>query len=183
MKEDLQKEIVITGWEDGEDNYKQWENYLIFTDLVEALRPILLGEKLPEDVWNKETGEIIIPSKRKVTRPLLRKMASVHNHVELEPQPISGEVNRILDAFHERLRAIKEIIESGKKPSLILSKETLTHWGRPKSRVLGSSYGPVRYREWCEKERWRVNTRANANIIKLVTRHGGPMDGWIALKR
>ena len=183
MKEDLQKEIVISGWEDGEDNYNQWEKYLVITDLEEALRPHLLGEKLPEDMYNSKTGEIIIPSRRKITLPMLRKMASDHNHVEIEPQPISGEVNRILDAFHERLGVIKEIIESGKKPSRILPKETLTHWGRPRSRVLGSSYGPVRYRKWCERERWRVNTRASANIIKLVTRHGGPMDGWIALKR
>ena len=179
MKEDLTKEIVITGWEDGEDFYEVWENYLVFTDLVEALRPLLLGEKLPKDMYNSKTGEIIIPSKRKVTRPLLRKMASAHKHIELEPQPLSGEVNRILDAFHERLRAIKEIIESGKKPSLILSKETLTHWGRPKSRVIGSSYGPVRYQEWCERERWRVNTRASADIVKIVTRHGGPMMGGL----
>jgi len=183
MREELQKEITISGWEDGEDFFEIWEDYLTRTDLVEALRPLLLGEKIPEDVYNGKTGEIIIPSRRKVTLLFLRKLASAHDHVEIEPQPLSGEVNKILDAFHERLKAIKEIIESGKKPSRILSKETLTHWGRPKSRVMGSSYGPIRYQEWCEKERWRVNTRARADIVKLVTRHGGPMDGWIALKR
>ena len=73
--------------------------------------------------------------------------------------------------------------DMGEEFSRCLSKETLTHWGRPKSAVHGSGYGLVNYQEWCEKERWRVNTRARADIVKLVTRHGGPMDGWIALKR
>ena len=79
----------------------------------------------------------------------------------------------------------KEIVITGwgEGETMILSKDTMTHWGRPRSRVPGSSYGPVRYQEWCEKERWRVNTRASADIVKIVTRHGGSMDGWIALKR
>jgi DNA-directed RNA polymerase subunit beta len=43
--------------------------------LTEALRNILLGEKIPLDVVNAETGEIIIPANRKITKTLLRKLA------------------------------------------------------------------------------------------------------------
>ena len=40
--------------------------------LTEALSNILLGEKIPLDVVNSETGEIIIPANRKITKTLLR---------------------------------------------------------------------------------------------------------------
>ena len=36
-------------------------------DLTEALSNILLGEKIPLDVKNGESGEIIIPANRKIT--------------------------------------------------------------------------------------------------------------------
>ncbi|HEY6167477.1 MAG TPA: DNA-directed RNA polymerase subunit beta, partial [Verrucomicrobiae bacterium] len=45
--------------------------------LTEALSNILLGEKIPLDVVNSETGEIIIPANRKITKTLLRKLATV----------------------------------------------------------------------------------------------------------
>jgi DNA-directed RNA polymerase subunit beta len=44
--------------------------------LTEALSNILLGEKIPLDVVNSETGEIIIPANRKITKTLLRKLAA-----------------------------------------------------------------------------------------------------------
>ena len=49
--------------------------------LTEALSNILLGEKIPLDVVNGETGEIIIPANRKITKTLLRKLAAVSKHV------------------------------------------------------------------------------------------------------
>ncbi len=49
--------------------------------LTEALSNILLGEKIPLDVVNSETGEIIIPANRKITKTLLRKLAAgVRSH-------------------------------------------------------------------------------------------------------
>src|SRR6266498_2781952 len=51
--------------------------------LTEALSNILLGEKIPLDVVNSETGEIIIPANRKITKTLLRKLASVYDRNEI----------------------------------------------------------------------------------------------------
>src|ERR1044071_451014 len=48
--------------------------------LTEALSNILLGEKIPLDVVNSETGEIIIPANRKITKTLLRKLAEQDEH-------------------------------------------------------------------------------------------------------
>ena len=55
--------------------------------LTEALSNILLGEKIPLDVVNAETGEIIIPANRKITKTLLRKLATVYDHIEIDPSP------------------------------------------------------------------------------------------------
>ena len=55
--------------------------------LTEALSNILLGEKIPLDVVNSETGEIIIPANRKITKTLLRKLAAVYDRIEIDPSP------------------------------------------------------------------------------------------------
>jgi DNA-directed RNA polymerase subunit beta len=70
--------------------------------LTEALSNILLGEKIPLDVVNSETGEIIIPSNRKITKTLLRKLAASYDKIAIDPSPIRNKINEILDAFRKR---------------------------------------------------------------------------------
>src|SRR5439155_23448735 len=47
--------------------------------LTDSLSNVLLGEKIPLDVVNAKTGEIIIPANRKITKTLLRKLATAHD--------------------------------------------------------------------------------------------------------
>jgi len=68
-------------------------------DLTEALSNILLGEKIPLDVVNIETGEIIIPANRKITKTLLRKLAANYDHIEIDPSPIQIKIQSILSEF------------------------------------------------------------------------------------
>jgi DNA-directed RNA polymerase subunit beta len=75
--------------------------------LTEALSNILLGEKIPLDVVNSETGEIIIPANRKITKTLLRKLASVCDKIEIDPSPIRNKINEILGAFLKRFEDLK----------------------------------------------------------------------------
>ncbi len=70
--------------------------------LTEALSNVLLGEKIPLDVVNGQTGEIIIPANRKITKMLLRKLASVYNHVEIDPSPIRNKIREIIGQFEHR---------------------------------------------------------------------------------
>jgi len=60
--------------------------------LTDSLSNILLGEKIPLDVVNAETGEIIIPANRKITKTLLRKLANVYDHIEIDPSPIRNKM-------------------------------------------------------------------------------------------
>ncbi len=68
-------------------------------DLTEALSNILLGEKIPLDVVNMDSGEIIIPANRKITKTLLRKLASAYNHIEIDPSPIQIKIQGIISEF------------------------------------------------------------------------------------
>ncbi|MBO4545298.1 MAG: DNA-directed RNA polymerase subunit beta, partial [Verrucomicrobia bacterium] len=75
--------------------------------LTEALSNILLGEKIPLDVVNSETGEIIIPANRKITKTLLRKLASVYDRIEIDPSPIRNKINEIIGGFRRKFDDVR----------------------------------------------------------------------------
>jgi DNA-directed RNA polymerase subunit beta len=84
-----------------EDEYKKKTDELR-EQLTEALSNILLGEKIPLDVVNSETGEIIIPANRKITKTLLRKLAGVYDRIEIDPSPIRNKINEIIGSFKKK---------------------------------------------------------------------------------
>jgi len=71
-------------------------------DLTEALSNILLGEKIPLDVMNMESGDVIIPANRKITKTLLRKLAANYEHVEIDPSPIRIKIMGIIDDYRNK---------------------------------------------------------------------------------
>jgi DNA-directed RNA polymerase subunit beta len=75
--------------------------------LTEALSNILLGEKIPLDVVNAQTGEIIIPANRKITKTLLRKLASVYDHVDIDPSPIRNKIREIIQQFEHKFAELE----------------------------------------------------------------------------
>jgi DNA-directed RNA polymerase subunit beta len=83
-----------------EDHAKRKET--LHEELTEALSNILLGEKIPLDVVNAQTGEIIIPANRKITKTLLRKLAGVYDHVEIDPSPIRNKIREIIGQFEHK---------------------------------------------------------------------------------
>jgi len=102
-----------------EDDYTKKKNTLL-EELTESLSNILLGEKIPLDVVNAETGEIIIPANRKITKTLLRKLASVYDHVEIDPSPIRIKIREIISSFEGKFQDLEmekdrllDTIESG----------------------------------------------------------------------
>ena len=84
-----------------EDDYRKKTDELR-EQLTEALSNILLGEKIPLDVVNSETGEIIIPANRKITKTLLRKLAQVYDRIEIDPSPIRNKINEIISGFKKK---------------------------------------------------------------------------------
>ena len=98
--------------------------------LTEALSNILLGEKIPLDVTNAETGEIIIPANRKITKTLLRKLAGVYDKIEIDPSPIRNKINEIIGAFKKKFEELQmqqdqesERVESGEETDVGIIKQ------------------------------------------------------------
>jgi DNA-directed RNA polymerase subunit beta len=74
----------------------------IVEQLTEALSNILLGEKIPLDVVNVDSNEIIIPANRKITKTLLRKLAAESAHIEIESSPIQIKIQEIIGEFQQK---------------------------------------------------------------------------------
>ena len=76
--------------------------------LTESLSNILLGEKIPLNVTNSETGDIIIPSNRKITKTLLRRLASVHRYIEIPPSPVRIKVFEIIESYESKFSDLED---------------------------------------------------------------------------
>src|SRR5438045_5500943 len=89
-----------------EDNRKKKEG--LTEQLTDSLSNILLGEKIPLDVVNAQTGEIIIPANRKITKTLLRKLAQVYDHVDIDPSPIRNKIREIIGQFAHKFQELDQ---------------------------------------------------------------------------
>jgi DNA-directed RNA polymerase subunit beta len=70
--------------------------------LTEKLSDILLNEKIPLDVVNGQTGEIILGANKKITKTLLRKLAESYDSVEIDPSPIRNKIFDIIQSFEQK---------------------------------------------------------------------------------
>ena len=89
-----------------DDDYRKKKDEL-FEELTESLSNVLLGEKIPLDVVNAETGEIIIPANRKITKTLLRKLAGVYDHIDIDPSPIRNKIREIISSFEPKFQELE----------------------------------------------------------------------------
>lgn len=69
--------------------------------LADKLADTLLGEKIPFDMVDFLTGEIIIPCNRKINRTLLSKLARVilKDRFEIDPSPVRNKISNIVNDF------------------------------------------------------------------------------------
>jgi DNA-directed RNA polymerase subunit beta len=77
-------------------------------EMTESLSNILLGEKIPLDVKNSETGEAIIPANRKITKTLLRRLATVSRTIEMNDSPVKQKIRQIVDGYHRRFDELEQ---------------------------------------------------------------------------
>ena len=77
-------------------------------DLTEAFSSILLGEKIPLDIFDKETGEVILPANRKITKTLLRRLAACGKNIEMATSPVRTKIMEIVDVFQVKFDDIEE---------------------------------------------------------------------------
>jgi DNA-directed RNA polymerase subunit beta len=120
VKVSSRKEVARVKLSAGESKRQQKEAEEVYLkkkeelneQLTEALANILLGEKIPLDVVNAQTGEIIIPANRKITKTLLRKLAQVYDHVDIDPSPIRNKIREIIGQFEPKFQELENEHES-----------------------------------------------------------------------
>jgi len=76
--------------------------------LTEALSNILLGDKISLDVVDVQSGDIMIPANRKITKTLLRKLAANYENIEIDPSPIRIKIMSIIDNFRNKFSEIED---------------------------------------------------------------------------
>jgi DNA-directed RNA polymerase subunit beta len=84
-----------------EDEYNTKRAELV-EQLTEKLSDVLLNEKIPLDVVNGQTGEIIIPANKKITKSYLSKLAENHESIEIDPSPVRQKIVDIVSAYEPK---------------------------------------------------------------------------------
>ncbi len=74
----------------------------LMDEITEKLSNILLGEKIPLDVLDAESGEIIIPANKKITKTLLRKLAQSSDRIQIERSPIQVKIDEIVGEYKSK---------------------------------------------------------------------------------
>ena len=82
----------------------------IIDDLTKAFCDRFLNEKLPMDILDAESGEVIIPQGRKVTKTLLGRLAEAHDHIqEVENPTYQTMIDDTLAQFASRFAELDMI--------------------------------------------------------------------------
>jgi hypothetical protein len=89
------------------DIKRESQKQALIQELAEALSALLLGEKIPLDISNAATGAIIVPANKKITPPLLRKIAMAHDAIAIDPSPIRNRIREISTSFKPRFDALE----------------------------------------------------------------------------
>ncbi len=97
-EEEKQKRQII------EEHRRRYEE--LTEQLTDKLSDILLGEKVPLDVVNGRSGEIIIPANKKITKTLLRKLAESYADIEIDPSPIRNKILDIVGSYENKFSDI-----------------------------------------------------------------------------
>jgi DNA-directed RNA polymerase subunit beta len=82
--------------------------------LTERLADYLLGEKLPIDICEAQTGAFLVPANRKITKSLLRTVAAQWRYVDIDPSPIRNRILQIIAPFENDLEAVEAALANKK---------------------------------------------------------------------
>ncbi len=82
-------------------------------DLIAKLVSEIMNEKLPIDVTDTETGDVIIPANKKIKKSQLAMLAKAHSHWEMDEGPAKDRIQGIMDPFESEFAAIEDAAEGG----------------------------------------------------------------------
>ena len=99
----------------AKDAEKKRKNQLqrLEKDLVEKLAAELMNEKLPADITDSESGDVIVPANRKIKKSQLSMLAKAHAHWDMEEGPARDKVSAIMEPFAMDFAALEDAAAGG----------------------------------------------------------------------
>lgn len=99
----------------AKDAEKKRKNQLakLEKDLMAKLAAEMMNEKVPTDITDSDTGDVIIPANKKIKKSQLAVLAKAHAHWDMEEGPARDKVAEIIDPFEMEFAAIEDAAESG----------------------------------------------------------------------
>ena len=82
-------------------------------DLLGKLCAELMNEKLPVDITDTETGDVIVPANKKIKKGQRNVLAKAHAHWGMPDGPAKDKVAAVIDPFEEEFAAIEDAAENG----------------------------------------------------------------------
>ena len=82
-------------------------------DLVAKLVSEIMNEKIPVDVTDSETGDVIIPANKKIKKSQLAVLAKSHSHWDMDEGPAKDRLQGIMDPFESEFAVIEDAAEGG----------------------------------------------------------------------
>ena len=76
--------------------------------LVGKLAETIMNEKLPVDITDTETGDVIVPANKKIKKSQLAVLAKAHAHWDMEQGPAKDKVMSIMSPFEADFAAIED---------------------------------------------------------------------------
>ncbi len=89
-----------------EDYERKWKE--LRDQLTEKLSGILLGEKIPLEVCNSETTEIIVPANEKITKTMLKKLADNYDRLLMPASPLRDKIFEIIEPYKPKFEDLKK---------------------------------------------------------------------------
>ena len=80
-------------------------------DLMAKLAAELMNEKLPTDITDTESGDVIVAANKKIKKSQLAVLAKAHAHWDMEEGPAKDRVSTIMEPFDMEFAAIEDAAE------------------------------------------------------------------------
>ena len=99
----------------AKDAEKKRKNQLqkLEKDLLGKLVAEFMNEKIPVDITDTETGDVIVPANKKIKKGQLNVLAKAHAHWGMPDGPAKDKVAAVIDPFEEEFAAIEDAAENG----------------------------------------------------------------------
>ena len=94
----------------AKDAEKKRKNQLqkLEKDLMGKLASELMNEKLPVDITDTDSGDVIVPANKKIKKSWLSTLAKAHAHWDMGEGPARDRVKAIMDPFEGEFAALED---------------------------------------------------------------------------